>query len=77
MLLGYQIGPTALSGNPEFDPDPDSDFDKISGACQHTMRILIKSGGGDKPPRDKPRGIILLGFIIQIEIGIAIEIETI
>ncbi len=30
-----------------------------------------------KPPRDKPRSIILLGFIIQIEIGIAIEIETI
>jgi len=30
-----------------------------------------------KPPRGKPRSIILLGFIIRIEIGIAIEIETI
>ncbi|MBW1890478.1 MAG: hypothetical protein JRI93_08145 [Deltaproteobacteria bacterium] len=28
-----------------------------------------------KPPRGKPRSIILLGFIIQIAIGIAIEIE--
>jgi len=30
-----------------------------------------------KPPRGKPRSIILLGIIIRIEIGIAIEIETI
>ena len=30
-----------------------------------------------KPPRGKPRSIILWGFIIQIQIGIAIEIETI
>jgi len=52
-------------------------INEILKACQHTMRILIKSSGGDKPPRDKPRGIILLGCIIQIKIGIAIEIETI
>jgi len=30
-----------------------------------------------KTPRGKPRSITLLGFIIRIEIGIAIEIETI
>jgi len=53
MLLGYQIGPTALSGNPEFDPDPDSDFDSDETKIQQ----IVAWNAGKSCPEAQSLGV--------------------